>query len=87
MNHQGISEALLKISLIKSHWNSVCDKQYIPTFYNQLRVGTLNHEEILKEVSMAVPQLDMQETFSNAHKNNLWFKKLITNLFPLGSNE
>lgn len=64
MNHQGISETLLKMNLIKSHWNSVYDKNHMLSHYNQLGDSTLNQEEIfLKDISMAIPQLDMKETF------------------------
>lgn len=64
MNHQGVPETLLKMSLDKSHWNSVCDRNHMPTHYNQLTVGTVNQEEIFwKDMCMPIPQLDMKETF------------------------
>lgn len=78
MNHQGISETLLKMSLIKSHWNSICDKQHMPTLFNHLRVGALNQEIFLKDISMAIPQLNRKEIFLMHMKIICGPKKLIT---------
>lgn len=65
-------ETLLKMSLIKSHENSVCDKNHMPTLNNQLRMSALIQEGIfLKDTSMAIPQLDMKKTFFNAYENHL----------------
>lgn len=50
------------MSLFKSNWEPVRDKQHMPTLYYRLRGGALNQHEILfKDIRMAIPQLDMKE--------------------------